>query len=64
MFSRKYPIEIQETWQNVNLISHRSIIMKHMTKIIFGDVLHQNNIVKIKYLLICTTQKNFILSLK
>ena len=42
---------------------HRSIIMKYI-KMIFGYSSSKYNIAKIKYLLICTTQKNFILSLK
>ena len=54
MFSRKYPMEIQETRQNIFLF-HRSKIIPHVTKIIFGDVFYQNNIEKIKYLVICTT---------
>ena len=51
MFSRKYPIKIQETWQNVFLFQ-RSEIIPHETKIIFGDVFYQNNIEKIKYFVI------------
>jgi hypothetical protein len=44
MFSRKYPMEIQETRQHVFFVSLHGQKLSHLpTKIIFGDVFYQNN---------------------
>ena len=56
--SPKYPIcESKKIGSICFFLIHKSQIITQIIKIIFGDVLYQNNVRKIKYFVICVLQK-------